>query len=380
MLYHLEDISTIRKYEMEMRDLGYSIFDLSHWDCGDHYNKELLSLLKIENCIQPFKYVYSYEIESLIHNQVKSKIAKSNPDECCIFFPNSTLAIVNLCNFLQKNSLVNVCVLQPSYFTVEPCMRSFGINAKNLSLQFENNKFVIPYHEINNNEFQAVWITSPVFCTSTYFDDIELKKIQKILDNGIHVVCDESLCIGSYSIRNRLINTENLLTIHSPHKVISTNALKFSALVCDEKNEDFFDQWSDLFAGGLTNSSRIAINHFLSSNYKECLEAHISYTNKVKNKICKLITHYNSNNNYLYSHEVGQYITIYGSNVPYNESINSSFIKRIIYNTKTSLLPGYLEGFFENFGFCFRINLTLNEAEIINSLKTVLNYLNENYL
>lgn len=379
MLYHLEDIDTIRKYENDMRLLGYNVYDLSYWDCGDDYSRELLSILNFEDNKQPFKYIYSYEIEPEIHDLVKKRIAKTQEDESCLFFSNSTTTIVNVSNFLQKCELVeSVCVIQPSYFTVEPTLSSFGINVHSISLNFRNRKFHIPLHEIIKTGYDAVWVTSPIFCTSTYFDDKEIYKIQTLLDNGVFVIIDESLCIEGRSIRNKLHRTENLLTLHSPHKVISVNAIKFSALICNMKYEYFFHNWSDLFAGGLAKSSRMAIDHFLSDNYLECLKVHISYTNRIKKEVCKILLC--DDNSIFFSHEIGQYITIYMPKVPYQESTKGDFIKDIIYDTKISLLPGYLEGFFDEFGFCFRVNLTLNKNDLIYGIKKVICYIQEKYV
>ena len=381
MLYHLEDIEKIREFENNVRNLGQEVFDISHWDSGSEYNKTLLSKLEMDSIFEPFNYIYSYEIKKDIHLRVQNQlIGGTSKENCSIFFSNSTITIVNICNFLQKNNITNICILQPSYFTVEPCLKSFGLNVKNVSLIYQDRNYKIPVQKILDGGYDAVWITSPIFCTSTYYESQEIVKIQNLLNKGFYVICDESLSIKEYNIRQHLSNTGRFLSFYSPHKVISTNTIKFSCLICNEKYENFFNQWIDLFSGGLSNSSKIAIKHFLTSNYYECLNFHINYTNDIKTKILKLL----SINNYLdkisFSHTIGQYMTIFCVSIPYAESIKQDFIKNLIYTTKVSLLPGYLEGFFEEFGFCFRINLTLDESILIASFNRVLTYLNGIYL
>lgn len=379
MLYHLEDIEKIREFEKNIEKKGGKAIDLSHWDPGSNYNKLLMSKLEMPVLFEPLNYLYSYEFEKESHKKVEEKLIGETHNECSVFFANSTIAIVNICNFLQKNRLKNVCVLQPSYFTVGPCMESFGLNVNYISLINQNGKFIIPIKQVLSYEFDVVWITSPVFCASTYFDEEEIKKIQYLLNQNIFIVCDESLSIPKYNLRQKLVNTDKLFNIYSPHKVISTNTIKFSCLICCKKYEDFFDQWTDLFSGGLSNSTKIAIEHFLSSNYVDCLNLHVDYTNEIKNVIAELLR---TNVNYrdiFYSHSVGQYMTVFCPFVPYIESTKQDFIKELIYKTEVSILPGYLEGFLEEFGFCFRINLTLNKSTIIPSLNKVLLYLYERY-
>lgn len=379
MLYHLEDIEKIRTYEQKARNSGTQVFDISHWDSGQAYNKTLLSTLHIQKNFQPCNYVYSYEIDDNIHSCVQKELVGTVSNNCCIFLSNSTMAIVNICNFLQKKGIKKVCLLQPSYFTVGPCMNTFNIAYDEVSLNFVDGKYEIPIKKILATNYDAIWITSPIFCTSTYLKQQEVDKIQLLLDRGMHVICDESLSIKGMDIRRKLSNTDNLFSIYSPHKVISANSFKFSCIICNNKNENFFDQWTDIFSGGLMNSSRLAIQHFLSKNYLECLDAYINYTSSLKKDVINYIKTEFSNSNIYYSHEIGQYMTIFYPNAPFVETTQSDFIKHLIFNTGVSLLPGYLEGFFEEFGFCFRINLTLDKTPLLSSINKVIQYLNKHY-
>lgn len=379
MLYHLEDIEIIRAYEQIVRNSGTEVFDISHWDSGQDYNKLLLSTLNIPKTFRPCNYVYSYEIGNKIHSITQKELVGTSRNECCVFFSNSTMAIVNVCNLLQKKSIKKVCLLQPSYFSVTPCMNTFNIAYDEISLNYVDGKYEIPIDKILATNYDAIWITSPVFCTSTYFKQQEIDKIQLLLNRGNYVICDESLSIKGMGIRHKLNHNENLFSIYSPHKVISTNSFKFSCIICDEKYERFFDQWTDIFSGGLMNSSRLAIQHFLSKNYLECLEIYIKYTNALKENVVSYIEAEFSNSNICCSHEIGHYMTIYCPSVPFIETTKPDFIKRLILNTGVSLLPGYLEGFCEELGFCFRINLTLNKVPLLSNLNRVLKYLSKHY-
>ena len=71
------------------------------------------------------------------------------------------------------------------------------------SLELSGNKFIIPLEDILSNNYDVIWITSPVFCTGTYFDETEITKLQLILDNQRFIICDESLSILGYSLRKK---------------------------------------------------------------------------------------------------------------------------------------------------------------------------------
>lgn len=139
----------------------------------------------------------------------------------------------------------------------------------------------------------------------------------------------------------------------------------------------FFDQWIDLFCGGLPLSSYIAANHFISENYDNCLKMHLDYTDSIKQSIVTLLNKYDGQISF--SHNIGQYMSIFYPMVPFKESIRFNFIKRLITCTHVSLLPGYLEGFYQELGFCFRVNLTLDKTLLITSINKVLQYLKNNY-
>ena len=136
--------------------------------------------------------------------------------------------------------------------------------------------------------------------------------------------------------------------------------------------------WSDLFAGGMTLSSRIAIKHFLTDNYEIVLQKGMEYIQQTYFELEKLL---NKHKRYCsFTCMPGLYVTIMVKNISYELSTKHQFIKSIIENTGVSLLPGYLEGFYEKFGFCFRINLTLDRTLLLTSLNKVLTYLEREYL
>lgn len=68
-------------------------------------------------------------------------------------------------------------------------------------------------------------------------------------------------------------------------------------------------------------------------------------------------------------------MTLYIKNLSHYQSRDLKFISDVIENTHTLFYPGFLNGFSEDMGFCFRINLALYNPDFITSLERLLLYL-----
>lgn len=379
MYDHIDAIEKIREIENKTELITQSpVFDISHWNCGKNYQDYIYQYLEIPIVDSLFDYIYSYEITQKIHENVRRKLNIVDKNFKSIFFSSSTLAIVNIANFFQKKECKRVCILQPSYFSVVPCMKSFGIEIKNQELEYDGNRFSIPIKKLLKYNFDAVWVTSPVACTNLYFDNKEIEKLNNLLEKQVFVICDESLAPLGMELSPKLLKCQHLISIHSPHKVIGTNATKFSCIIAHEHQQEFFEKWTDLFAGGLTVSSKAAIMHFLSPNYNFVLEKGMQYVTETYRQVIELLDKHN--NFFTYTSSPGIYMTIFFKYLPFKVSLELSFIKNLILKTNISLLPGYLEGYFEELGFCFRINLTLDRSSLLLALNKVILYLEDTYL
>lgn len=131
---------------------------------------------------------------------------------------------------------------------------------------------------------------------------------------------------------------EYLFSIYRPYKVLGINAIKFSCIITHQTHQEFFDIWTDWFAGGLSLSSEMTITHFLTDNYECMLKKGMEY---IHQNYCS------------YTSAPGVYMTIIIKNVSFEISTQHSFIKSLIENATVFLLPGYLEGFSESFSSLF---------------------------
>ena len=187
-----------------------------------------------------------------------------------LLLQSSTIAIVNMINFLVHHNRKRLCILQPAYFSVALCCSMFSLDYGVEQISFSDGRPQIPVDKILSSGYDCVWITSPVFCTGFYFDEEHKRNIAQIKSKGITIIFDESLALpGKELIRSFPIDPE-VFAIYSPHKAISINGLKFAIIVCEKCYEDFLEQWIDVFSGALGGSNRDAVFQYLSPNYLNC--------------------------------------------------------------------------------------------------------------
>jgi len=375
MIEHLSEIEYIRQVEANYKkEKGTPVCDISHWNPGEEYIRDFINILSLPRIEFDPKYIYSYELPQKLVDKVEKKIGTSNyPSSSVVFFQNGTIAECNVINFLSAINKKKICIIDPAYFNVEYIMQRMGFDVDHVSLEFTNNKFVIPEQIIQTKKYNAVWITSPVYSSGYYFDDKELNKIRELLDSGITVITDECVTMLGKEVFKIVKPHQNLISIFCPHKSIIMNSAKFAVVLFDSCYEDIFNTWIDILSGGLLPSNILAINHFVSPNYEKCLNFMQTYTNSNLSDLKQIFC---DRNKYCYiDQSIGQYCTISYREISYEESSKRSFIRRLINETGISLIPGYLNGYNAKFDFCFRINLALNKNDLKTKILLLDNYL-----
>lgn len=232
----------------------YHIFpyNVSNWTVSNEFRNKMEQVFHFENNISPIDYLYSYNISRKIREKIMCKLGVKEeiiPYKTCVFFPNNSLSIVNICNLLQKKAIKKVGVINPAYFSITACLDTYKINYKSLTVKRSKQKYIFPFEEILAEKFDAIWITSPIYSTGTCYNETELSKIKLLLEAGIIVISDESFCIQGKELIRLFAEYNNFIGIYSPHKALSINSYKFSVIVSDIQTEDFFEQWLDIFCG-----------------------------------------------------------------------------------------------------------------------------------
>lgn len=375
MIEHLSEIEYIRRIEANYKKKKRTpVCDISHWNPGEEYITGFISILSLPRIEFDPKYIYSYELPQKLIDKVENKIGISNySSSSVVFFQNGTIAEYNVINFLSSINKKKICIIDPAYFNVEYIMQRMGFDVDHISLEFINNKYVIPKQTILTKKYNAVWFTSPVYSSGYYFDDEELIKIRELLDSGITVITDECVTIPGKEVFKKVKPHKNLISIFCPHKTIIMNSAKFAIVFFDSCYEDIFNTWIDILSGGLLPSNILAINHFVGPNYDKCLNFMQTYTNSNLSDLKQIFC---DKNKYRYIEQsIGQYCTISYREISYEDSSKRSFIRRLINETGVSVIPGYLNGYNAKFGFCFRINLSLNKTDLNTKVLLLHNYL-----
>lgn len=337
---------------------GIQVNNVSHWDSSLKFQQSMNRVLQFPREVYPWNYHYSYSILEQHKKSILSRIGVTSLlDTVPVIFPSSTISIVNVLNLLSHCGKKKLCILQPSYFSVGPCCEKFGIDYDFEYITFDNYSVQIPIDNIINNRYDCIWITNPIYSAGILLEENCIKQLLSLKETGMMLVFDESLMMHGYEIARNIDFDINTIAIYSPHKSISMNGIKFSAVICNSLYEDFFDHWIDVFSGALSSSNRNAVYHYISDNYfNDCLPQYSNYIENVRTDIKSVISHYPYA--YTYPNCIGHYMNVF-TNISFNSKTQVlRFIENISQKCYTSLIPGIANGYSPKLPFSFRINLT----------------------
>lgn len=357
------------------------VTNVSHWDCSQAFQDHMSKALSLPTTSLPWNYRYTYSIPMNIRQQVLKNLGV-NINEMqsimCLLLQSSTIAIINLVNFLVNHKRKRLCILQPAYFSIAPCCSIFSLNYGMEYISFKNKKAKIPVDKIIKGGYDCVWITSPIYCTGCYYNKEQYNDIMLLKDAGLTIIFDESLALPGKELCRSIPLNKNVFAIYSPHKAISINGLKFAAIICDKSYEDFFEHWVDVFSGALANSNCDAIFHYTSPNYlRECFPAYKEYINKTKASVYKTVEQFPFSS--ILSNSDGPYITVFTDLQIKNTITLVDFFSDLIHKCFASFIPGAINGFKNTERLCFRVNLTGDIFEMPNAVGRILSYLGNQF-
>lgn len=378
-IFAMDEIFSLET-EMEQK-YGIPIFNISHWDSSDAYQKHMSRVLVLPESSLPWNYYYTYSVSDDDRQQILKNLGVRPQNlqmTMGLLLQSSTLAIVNMINLLVQYKYKKLCILQPAYFSVALCCSTLSLEYGTEQIQFTNKQSRIPIDKIIASGYDCIWITSPIFSTSYYFDKECLSDICFLKSMGLTLVFDESLALPGKELVRTFPIDEKIFAIYSPHKAISINGLKFSVIVCNKIYEDFLEQWVDVFSGALSSSNRDAAFHYISSNYlNACYPAYKSYISKTKAAIQKIVKQFPFVS--MLPNTEGHYVTIFIDSLLYRDTNNIDFLKAVMENSMASFIPATLNGFDASQGFGFRINLTGDIMELEGAIGRIMQYFGSKY-
>lgn len=346
---------------------GIRIINVSDWNCNQNFKCQMQRIFKFQPHNDYIDYFYSYSISDKKIAELKSKFHFiDNKNEDIFITPNNTVSIIYIANLIKKCSLKKTCIIAPAYFSVYNIFETLGIDYDRISL-CKDDQFKLD-RSIDYEKYDAIWITSPIFCSGVYFDKNELDFLRKIAQDKM-LITDESFCNFGKEVAN-LIDIENHIGIYCPHKAIGFNSFKFSLITFNEKYSSLIEQWSDVLCGSLNVTNHDAINHFLSDNFKLCELTHKNFIANARKEIINILKNYKSLS-FINQYDSNMIMIFSSKNIDPNET----FIKETIKNTMASFFPGYLHDYDNSFGFCFRINLYLYDERFKIVFNNLCNYL-----
>ena len=378
-IYILDEIFSI---EQKARlKYGLPIPNVSHWDSSPAFQRSMAQALSLPQSSFLWDYYYTYSIPKDDRLQVLKQLGvkpQNLTSAMGLFLQSSTIAIVNMINLLVQYHYKKLCILQPSYFSVESCCNALSLPYGKEWISFAENRPKIPADEILSGGYDCVWITSPIFCTSYYYDDDCLHTINLLREAGLTLILDESLALPGRELIRTFQPSQDLFAIYSPHKAISINGMKFAVIVSDIVYEDFLEQWVDILSGALGSSNRDAIFHYISSNYLEnCYTAYETYINYAKEAISEILKKFPLAS--MLPDTIGHYINIFVGIKNIDQSMILDIISDVVDHTFASFIPSSLNGFDMRQSLSFRINLTGDITETRGAVGRILDYLSRCY-
>lgn len=350
----LEDLERIEQIERRhKREHGSELINLSHWNPSSDFKGRLEPILKVPRSTKFIDYEYTYYLED--RHEVLTRMGYNDRDVECLFTPSGTISVVCAVNWLKLKKVRNVAILAPFYFTMAHICRQFEIPVLPGFLRRRDGEYTLPQDVLDPSRTSALWITNPAYSTSVHMVDKEIARLRQYMNGGGIIVLDESLAITADALGPKLGDHTNFLGIHSPHKSVSINSLKFSALVFSRRELDSFEQWSDVFSGGLPASSVVAIRHFCSANFQQYEAEFLRQTGRVFKKVTKILSEHHGAD--LDKRVRGNFITCYYPDIKYEAGRDETFMDWITRASGATFIPSSRNHTDPAWGFGFRINL-----------------------
>lgn len=362
---YLDEIFNLEKKKEDMEHINIS--NISYWNPSYSYKKYMEKYIQLSYHQDIFDYTYTYDLSKNKRIRIMEKIGVINPnDSMCLLNTSGTSTILNIINYLKLHNYQKLGILMPSYFSVEESCQICNLTYEKIIMRYSQGKYEIPLKYLLEHHFDAVWLTSPAYSTGIAYKKSDIDILQKLMSEKILVIADETLALPNQMLISEIPINDYFFGICSPHKPLFINKIKFSALICPKKNDDFLEQWVDIVGGSLLSSNLIAIQHFLSDNFFECFSAAQQwYSNAIK-EIHNIVQQFP---NVQYNlDEIAPYKTIY-LNSSKKDIRDLRNINTLINRDYASYIPiehGNRRG--------FRINLSLNPTDLSNILYRILRY------
>lgn len=338
---------------------GAQPVNLSNWDPSSELLSPNLFQGHLYDDGNEVNYIFSYTLQN--KPQILSKLGYIVNSWSCLVSHSGSSAIALIINWLRSKSVKRVLLFAPRYFTVPHCFEAFGIETEVVYCERSESGYDFPKN-VCFSDFDAVWITNPIYSTGVYLDNDQVNKLHnRVIKEGKYFILDECLADPKRAAGFKLNPSAKTCVILSPHKAINVNANKFAIAIFHKSQLDHFEHWSDVWHGCLPQSSLRAINHFLSENYDEFTTNFNLIAAKQENKLIAATATTSCIS--LDRNASGYFRTVYCKKIPALFGKDIHFLKEAVFSTGTTFIPGIRNELNPNVGFSFRINLFAFDKE-----------------
>jgi aspartate/methionine/tyrosine aminotransferase len=379
LIHELRGLEDLEELAEEYREqYGALPFNLSHWDPSDQTSRSLLKYLTLPRQPSPMPYIYSYYTGA--PREVAERLGFEWANRDCLLVHSGTSAIVLTLWWVKAMGFERLVILCPTYFPVFYLAEVMTMPYQPIFTSREQGNWSLPREGLldligSGTNKTVVWVTNPIYCTGVYLSETDLKFLGSLLDSGVTIVADECLSKSGFEMSRELGGRKHFVGLYTPHKSVCLNAIKFGAVVFDRKDEEFFDSWADVFAGGLSASNHSGIFHFLhEANFSRFEMEFFNLVENARDRVTGMLNRYNGVFE-VDENSVGHFMTCYVPRLSGVEGDNKRFLRRLVSDTASIVISGMRNHFNPDWGFCFRINLARACPQFYSSLGRTLNHL-----
>ena len=348
---------------------GAQPLNLSHWDPSPDFRSTLDPWLSLDTKMDPVNYVYSYTMDST--DDILRRLGFDPATKSCLVTPCGTTSMLCAVNWTATRSK-RLTILNPFYFPALHQAKQRGLAIDHLFMRRHDRSYSLPDGALNAPSC-PVWLTSPVYCTGVRLSHDDKTRLLRFLENGGTLIADECLAVDGEELGRSLGHFPTFVGIYSPHKAVCLNGMKFSVIVFDRKDETFFNQWADVLYGGLGASTVMAIRHYLSADFARYGKSFTSETARSLETVKKLAALCPAGE--LDRDTAGHFVTFYIPSLPATLGTDQAFLWDLVRASGALAISGLRNHFDPSCGFCFRINLALDDAAFRGALGRTMRFL-----
>jgi aspartate/methionine/tyrosine aminotransferase len=371
-LPEIECIEMLENIEEDYaKRFGIAPYNVSHWDSSEAFENEMLAYLEFPSLATVLSYRFSYQVAET--KAIVSKLGGNPEIHGGLLTPSCTNSILCVLNWLEKRSKRKIIVACPAYFSLFHASRYFGISLHQTYLRRSNSGFALPARDSRLWSRPGVlWLTSPVYGAGVYFSAADVAFVDGLLRSGWTVIADECLALPRQELIRALGHHPNFLSIYSPHKCICVNGVKFSILVFNLEHLAFMERWADIWYGGLSSSSWLAIRHYLSDNFDSYARRFLSAVGHERSLVERLSGKADVR---MDASAKGHFVNCYFPRLSSRLGNSRPFLRDLVNSTGGSLVTGNRSRLSRDVGLSFRINLTRKDPRFLPTIARIFDHL-----